>query len=100
MIVNLFAYRHRDRTRLQETSAVGPFNDQALEIVTSASPRTLAAWGADGANWERAHVVRRRLQGELYCLPKAGRTLTAGGQPFYPRGLPITATPVLLPPGA
>jgi hypothetical protein len=100
VIVNLFAYRHRDRTRLRETSAVGPFNDDALEIVTSACPQTVAAWGADGANWERAHVVRRRLQGELYCLPKAGRTLTAGGQPFYPRGLPITATPVLLPPGA
>ena len=98
MIVNLFAYRHRDRSRLQETTAVGPFNDEALEIVTSACPRTVAAWGNDGANWERAGTVRRWLQGELFCLPKAGRTLTARGQPFYPRGLAVTAKPVLLPP--
>lgn len=99
VIVNLFAYRHRDRSRLRETSAVGPFNDQALEIVTSACPQTVAAWGNDGANWERARAVRRRLHGELFCLPKAGRTLTARGQPFYPRALAVTARPVLLPPG-
>ncbi|MGO9495507.1 MAG: hypothetical protein ACLQA5_02140 [Solirubrobacteraceae bacterium] len=56
------------------------------------------ACARDGANWERAHTVRRRLQGELFCLPKAGHALTARGQPFYPRGLPVTAEPVLLPP--
>jgi hypothetical protein len=57
----------------------------------------VAAWGADGANWERARTVRRRLQGELFCLPKTGRTLTKRGQPFYPRGLATTAKPVRLP---
>jgi hypothetical protein len=97
VIVNLFAYRHRDRSRLQQASAVGPFNDEALEIVTSACRRTVAAWGDDGANWERARTVRRRLQGELFCLPKAGRTLTARGQPFYPRGVAVTAKLVQLP---
>lgn len=96
VIVNLFAYRTRDPTRLRKQTAIGPANDRVLEVITAGCPLTVAAWGNHGANWNRSTEVRRVLE-DPHCLRKNGMDTSLKGEPFHPRGLATDAELTRLP---
>jgi hypothetical protein len=99
IIVNLFAFRHRDPKvllGLDEAIAIGPHNDRVLERVSDDCGQTIAAWGDGGAAWERSRTIRPMLH-NAQCLPKNGRSLSLKGQPFYPKGIRLDTHPVALP---
>lgn len=54
IIVNLFAYRDTSPSALKTAAdPIGPANDHALEILTRAGARTVAAWGSSGTLYDR-----------------------------------------------
>jgi hypothetical protein len=102
IVVNLFAYRAGDPKvlkNLSEACAVGPYNNTVLQAITAVCGRTIAAWGDGGADWERSATIRPYLN-NAQCLPKNDKPLSDKGQPYYPKGIKLTAVPVDLPPPA
>lgn len=86
VIVNLFAHRHTDPKALRKAvDPVGPANDEALQMLTSAAPRTIAAWGAGGRLHGRSRAVARLLDRPL-CLG-----MTRRGEPRHPLYVPRDA---------
>jgi hypothetical protein len=79
VIVNLFAHRHTDPKALRHAAdPVGPANDDALRVLTTAAPRTVAAWGKGGSLHGRSRAVAPLLDQPL-CLGT-----TADGEPRHP----------------
>jgi hypothetical protein len=86
VIVNLFAHRHTDpRDLRQATDPVGRANDDALRLLTSTAPRTVAAWGAGGRLHGRSRAVAPLLNRPL-CLG-----VTRRGEPRHPLYVPRAA---------
>lgn len=96
MIVNLFAHRHTDPNTLRQTAdPVGPANGDALRMLTSIAPRTVAAWGAAGRLHGRSRTVTPLLDRPL-CLGPTNR-----GEPrhplYVPRDTPFVTWTIPLP---
>jgi hypothetical protein len=88
LIVNLFAHRDTDPKALKTAAhPVGPANDHALQLLTRAGARTVAAWGSGGTLHDRAAHVGPLLDRPL-CLGT-----TRGGQPRHPLYVP-SGTPL------
>jgi hypothetical protein len=99
IIINLFAYRARDPRMLKTVSpqtAIGPYNDAILTTVSDLSAETIAAWGDNGTHDGRAERVKPLLR-RPKCLPKPHATVSAKGQPFYPKGIRHDAERLPLP---
>ena len=97
LILNLFAFRHTKPTELSTVlDPVGPANDEALRVLTSAAPRTIAAWGGSGGalGSSRSRQVRSLLVRPL-CLGT-----TRFGEPRHPLYVPVgtALTPWTMPP--
>jgi hypothetical protein len=75
------------------SDVIGPENDRALELITSACGVTVAAWGNHGGLWRHSTTVRRGLH-DPQCLPKNGDRLSQRGEPFYPRAIRVATMPV------
>lgn len=87
VIANLFAHRHTDPKVLRVAAdPVGPANDDALGLLTSAASRTVAAWGAGGGLQGRSRAVARILD-RPFCLGT-----TRQGEPRHPLYVPGDAT--------
>lgn len=83
LVLNLFAYRHTDPKTLRSAAdPVGPVNDDVLSELTSAAPRTIAAWGAHGRLHDRSRAVAPVLD-EPLCLGTTRR-----GEPRHPLYVP------------
>ncbi|MDK3256904.1 DUF1643 domain-containing protein [Blastococcus capsensis] len=86
VVVNLFAHRHTDpRTLRQAGDPVGPADDDALRLFTTAAPRTIAAWGGGGGLHGRSGAVAPLLDRAL-CLGTTRR-----GEPRHPLYVPVEA---------
>lgn len=87
VIVNLFAYRHTDpKTLRRAEDPVGPANDDALRVLTTAAPRTIGAWGNGGSLHHRSAAVAPLLDSPL-CLGTTGT-----GEPRHPLYVPGDAS--------
>ncbi len=79
VIVNLFALRDTNPRNLRTApDAVGPANDEALRVLTTAGAQTIAAWGAHGRLRGRSGQVARLLDSPM-CLGTTKR-----GEPRHP----------------
>jgi hypothetical protein len=99
IVVNLFAFRTRDPRRLlNEDSklAIGEHNDAIVHQVSGRTAETIAAWGDHGTFLARDKAAKQLLRAPK-CLPKAHGTVSAKGQPFYPKGVRLDARRIPLP---
>jgi len=79
VIVNLFAYRDTDPRNLTSAAdAVGPANDEVLQVITAEGAQTIAAWGAHGRLHGRSARVGALLDSPM-CLGTTQR-----GEPRHP----------------
>lgn len=65
IVVNLFAYRETDSTKLRSLAStrdiVGPFNNAYIDQVVSVSHRVVCGWGNQGEILGRGDAMRRHL---------------------------------------
>lgn len=79
VIVNLFAFRATDPRNLRTArDAVGPANDEALRVITTAGAQVIAAWGGSGRLNGRSVQVGPLLDAPM-CLGT-----TRDGEPRHP----------------
>lgn len=70
-VLNLFAYRSTDKSRLKYVEApIGFYNDDYLKEYINKASQIIVAWGRDGRavnhHWER--LVKCLLPKDVYCL--------------------------------
>ena len=83
MVLNLFAFRHTDPRQLESAAdAVGPADDDVLQVLTSGGRVTVAAWGAHGRLCGRSREVVPLLAGPH------GLGVTRHGEPRHPLYVP------------
>lgn len=93
-MVNLFAYRVTDRTKLRTIAdPVGSRNTLTIMGHAEKAGMVLAAWGGEGGFMTRDDVVLFLLRGikPVYCLGK-----TKEGKPRHPLYIKASTEPVLL----
>ena len=79
IMVNLFAYRSRNPTRLYIVEdPIGPDNRFHLQAVSKKAAITIAGWGIHGAYRDRDLEVMKLLK-DPYCL-----SITKHGHPAHP----------------
>ncbi|WP_176451091.1 DUF1643 domain-containing protein [Halorubrum sp. Ea1] len=89
LVGNLFAYRATDRSQLREyNNPIGPKNDEHLRSICEEVDMTVAAWGTDGALYNRGPEVVEMLDADLYALNR-----TKEGHPNHPLYQPKDAEP-------
>jgi hypothetical protein len=89
-VVNLFAWRETDSTKLAGVRGlVGPANDAAIERAASSADRVVCAWGTKGTMRGRDRVVYELLASRA---PHALR-LTQEGAPEHPLYIPYDTKP-------
>lgn len=96
IVVNLFAWRSTNPNELYlAADPVGPDNDDAIvaavELVTAAGGKAVAAWGNHGALRDRGERVLDMLASR--GLPINVLRVTSTGQPNHPLYLPRTLKP-------
>lgn len=80
VVVNLFAYRATDPTKLDEAAdPVGPDNDDHIRQACQGASRVVCAWGAHPKAAKRAPAVVQLLPRGIQCLG-----LTSSGHPRHP----------------
>lgn len=92
-VVNLFAFRATDPTRLRlAEDPIGPENDDQIAISALSSLLVVCAWGAWGGYLGRGEAVRRDLArlGKIHHLG-----LTKDGHPKHPLYLRADTAPQL-----
>lgn len=85
-VVNLFALRSKDpRELVRHPDPVGPVNDEIIEIFacTAGVGRIVAAWGKDGALFNRGLIVAALLEQLDVPVYRLG-AVTKGGHPWHP----------------
>jgi hypothetical protein len=88
ILVNLFAYRSTDPTRLFEADdPIGPANDRCILASAVAAERVILAWGTRGGLINRDQHVLSFLP-VAYCLGT-----TKDGHPKHPLYLPGNTRP-------
>jgi hypothetical protein len=89
-IVNLFAFRSTDPSRLRLVDdPIGPDNDDWLSHTIGSSDVVVAAWGCHGTLRGRNEAVLERFRGRFQAL-----RLTRDGHPSHPLYLPEHLVPV------
>lgn len=90
VVGNLFAYRTSDPSNLRDAEdPVGPENDDHLRSIWDEADKVIAAWGTDGALYERGREVTDMLDTDLYALDT-----TKEGHPNHPLYQPADADPI------
>lgn len=90
VMVNLFAYRHRDPKVMKAAAdPIGPENDRILIELAKDAGVVVAAWGVNGVHLQRDVAVRRMLSNLHYLR------LTKNGMPEHPLYLPKILVPQL-----
>ena len=94
-IVNLFAYRTTDKSKLSTLNMdpIGPENDEHILAAASHAPRIIVGWGADGALQMRDRAVLAALcqhaQRSVDCLG-----VVRNGCPRHPLYIPGDTLPI------
>jgi hypothetical protein len=87
-VANLFAYRSKDRSELKRVNdPIGPENDKWLKQFDSGAGILVAAWGPDGALFDRDKTVKSMLSNLHYL------ELSKQGHPKHPLYLLGNLTP-------
>jgi hypothetical protein len=98
VVVNLFALRATDPTRLRPVfyyqgeymETVGPDNDAWIDRETGTAALIVAAWGNNGTIWNRGDEVRETIGADR--LHHLG--LTKAGQPRHPLYVRSATAPI------
>lgn len=90
-VVNLFAFRASQPRQLRRAGApVGPYTDGILRSAVARASAVIAAWGNDGARYDRSLAVTEMIGRALRVLG-----ITRTGAPRHPLYAPANARPRL-----